>query len=378
MRILYLITKSNWGGAQRNVFDLATSMKEKGHEVVVALGGDGILRQKLEAAGIYTHSISTMERDISVNKDALSFKEMFTVIRHRKPDVLHLHSPKAAGLGALAGRILRVKKIIYTVHGWPFNENRPFFQKILIVLASWITALISHKVIVLSKKEYDQALHFPYLKNKLTLIPSGIKAPVFLSVDGAKQTMSKILNMPVAEFNKRTVIGTVAELHPNKGLSYFVEALSLVAKEYPSILGIIIGGGEEENKLREQIQEKCLENNLTLLGYLDQASEYLKAFSIFTLPSLKEGLPYVILEAGYASLPVISTTVGGIPEIIEDMKSGILVQPKNARELAHAFSFMIENPIERRRYGGALRETVFTQFSFEKMVENTETIYREN
>lgn len=375
MRILYLITKSNWGGAQRNVFDLATSMKEKGHEVVAALGGDGILRQKLEAAGIYTHSISAMGRDVSVNKDALSFKEILTVIRHRKPDVLHLHSPKAAGLGALAGRILRVKKIIYTVHGWPFNENRLFFQKILIVVISWMTSLLSHKIIVLSQREHDQALHFPYIKNKITLIQSGIKAPVFLSVDGARQSMSKILNIPLVDFNKKTVIGTIAELHPNKGISYLIDAFSIISKEHSNVLCLIIGGGQEEDKFRRQIKEKGLENNLILLGYLDQAAEYLKSFSVFVLPSLKEGLPYVILEAGYASLPVISTTVGGIPEIIEDMKSGILVQPKNSRELAHALSFMIENVTERRRYGAALRERVFNHFSFEKMIEKTENLY---
>lgn len=375
MKILYLITKSNWGGAQRNVFDLATTMKERDHEVVVALGGDGILRQKLEGVGVYTHSIGSMNRDVSVGKDTLSFKEILSVIRHRKPDILHLHSPKAAGLGALAGRLLRVKKIIYTVHGWPFNENRSIMQKISIVFFSWITIMLSHKVIVLSQREYDQALHFPYAKKRLVLIPLGIKPPVFLSVDGAKQTMSKMLGMPLADFNKRTIIGTIAELHPNKGLYYLIDAYSIVAKEYPNILGIIIGSGQDEQIIRAKITEKGLENNVRLIGYLDQAAEYLKTFSVFTLSSIKEGLPYVILEAGFASLPVVSTTVGGIPEVIEDMKSGILVQPKNSRELAHAFSFMIENPAERRKYGAALRERILREFSFEKMVEKMANLY---
>jgi glycosyltransferase involved in cell wall biosynthesis len=124
MKILYLITKSNWGGAQRHVFDLAVAMKDRGHDVAVALGGDGTLRTRLEAAGIYTHSIASLGRDISTGKDTGSLKEIMSVIHHRRPDILHVHSPKAAGLGAVAGRILGVKKIMYTVHGWAFNEDR--------------------------------------------------------------------------------------------------------------------------------------------------------------------------------------------------------------------------------------------------------------
>jgi glycosyltransferase involved in cell wall biosynthesis len=375
MKILYLITKSNWGGAQRNVFDLGKAMKENGHEVAVALGGEGVLRKRLEDAGIYTHPISSMGRDISVGEDAGSLKEIFSVIRHRKPDVLHLHSAKAAGLGALAGRLLGVKNIVYTVHGWAFNESRPFHQRITIIFFSWLTILLSHKVIVLSQYEYNQTLRFPYAKNKAVLIPLGIQAPTFVSVDGAKQAISKILGMSIIDFNKKTVIAVVAELHPNKGLTYLMEALSSVIPQYPNALCVIIGDGQERSDLTDQIKERNLGDHVRMIGYLENAAEYLKAFSVLVLPSIKEGLPYVLFEAGYASLPVLSTTVGGIPEIIEDMKSGILVQPKNSRELAHALSFMIEQPIERRKYGAALRERVLREFSFEKMVTETESAY---
>src|ERR1700744_5804763 len=102
MKILYVITKSNWGGAQKHVYDLATAMKAAGHEVKVALGGDGILKTRLEAACIFTYPIASIGRDISVGKDAGSLSEIFSIIRAQKPDVLHLHSPKAAGLGAFS------------------------------------------------------------------------------------------------------------------------------------------------------------------------------------------------------------------------------------------------------------------------------------
>ncbi len=375
MKILYLITKSNWGGAQRHVFDLAISMRDQGHDVAVALGGDGTLRTKLESAGIYTHSIASLGRDISTGKDAGSLKEIISIIKHRKPDILHMHSPKAAGLGSVAGRLLGVKSIIHTVHGWSFNEDRPLHQRALILFFSWLTMMFCHTTILLSKKEHSQALNFPWTKEKLLLIPLGIKPPIFISIDGAKQAIAKAIGMPPVDFNKKTVIGTIAELHPNKGLPYLIKAFSEVVQQYPQAILVIIGNGQELTSLHMLIKEMKLEQNVFLAGYMDQAAEYLKAFNIFALSSLKEGLPYAILEAGTASLPVVATTVGGIPEIIEDMKSGVLVQPKNIRELSHAISFMIEHPEERRKYGATLKEKVLRDFSIETMTSSVTKLY---
>ncbi|MDR3558495.1 MAG: glycosyltransferase [Candidatus Pacebacteria bacterium] len=215
MKILYAITKSNWGGAQRHVYDLAIAMKSAGNEVFAAVGGEGLLKEKLEKAGIYTYSIGALGRDMSVSKDAGSFKELYSVIKDKRPDILHLHSPKAAGLGALAGRLLGIKRIVYTVHGWTFNESRPFYQRATIALASWATMLMCHKVILISKREYSQTERFPFIKKKIVLVPLGIRPPVFMSRDGAKQLFAKRIGMEYGEFDKKTVVGTVAELHRN-------------------------------------------------------------------------------------------------------------------------------------------------------------------
>ena len=375
MKILYIITKSNWGGAGRHVFDLATAMKDKGHDVWVALGGNGLLKEKLGAAGIYTFSIAALGRDISIGKEAGSFKEIYSVMKSKKPDIIHLHSPKAAGLGSLAGRLLGVKQIIVTVHGWTFNESRPWYERLSITFFSWLTMLFSHTTVLISEHDLRQAAYFPFVKNKLKLIPLGIRPPTFLSVEGVKQVLAKHIGMDVAEFGKKTVIGVIAELHPNKGLGYMLEAMRTVAEQHPLSICIIVGVGELSASLHIKIQEYKLDQHVFLAGYLDNAAEYLKAFHVFVLPSIKEGLPYTILEAGSASLPVVATSVGGIPEIIDDMKSGILVQPKNSRELGHAISFMIEHPEERKKYGAALKEKVATKFSLDRMIWLVEGLY---
>lgn len=375
MKILYVITKSNWGGAQRHVYDLALGMRDRGYNVVVALGGDGILRKRLEDIGVKTYAIGQLGREIALGKDTGSFKEIFSIIKRERPDVLHLHSPKAAGLGALAGKLLRVKKIAYTVHGWAFNEDRPRHQKLWISMISWFTMLLTHTVILLSEYEMKQTQHFPFVKRKLILIPLGMKTPTFMSIEGAKQTIAKQIGLDLADFKKKIVIGTIAELHPNKGLKYFIDALERVCSENTTIISIIMGDGDLLSELHMQIKEKGLEGRVFLMGYVENASEYLKAYGLFVLPSVKEGLPYVLFEAGSASLPVVSTSVGGIPEIIEDMKSGVLVQPKNSKELSHAISYLIEHQLLAKQYGVALRENIIQKFGLEKMLGATEAVY---
>jgi len=376
MKILYVITKSNWGGAQRHVFDLSTAMKARGHDVWVALGGEGRLKSELEKAGVYTFSIAELGRDISASRDAGSFKEIYRVIKNKRPDIIHLHSPKAAGLGSLAGRLLRVPKIISTIHGWAFNEERPIHERLIIRFFSWLTMLFCHETIVLSDREFKQALLFPFIKDKVKLITLGIQPPTFISIDGARQTIAKAIGMDLGEFNKKTVIGTIAELHPNKDLPNLITAMSYVATQNPQTIAVIVGEGEDKAILEALIEQNKLQDRVFLAGFIPAASEYLKAFNVFVLSSRKEGLPYCLLEAGSASLPVVATTVGGIPEIVEDMKSGILIQPKNSRELAHALSFMIEHPEERKKYGAALKERIATKFSLDKMLWMVEGEYK--
>ncbi|MDP3962651.1 MAG: glycosyltransferase family 4 protein [bacterium] len=374
MKILYIITKSNWGGAQKHVFDLAVHSKKIGHEAVVALGGEGLLRDRLREAGVTTRPIGSLARDMNVLKDGASLADIIKVIRDVRPDILHLHSPKAAGLGSLAARILKVKKIIYTVHGWTFNEDRPWYQKTAIYFFSWLTMFFCTHVIVLSEKELDQARPFPYVSKKLHLIPLGISPTTFFGTSSARLFLQSVI---AESLEKRIVVGTIAELHPNKGLIYAISAIEKLVNYFPSIIFFIIGEGDQRKYLENLIKEKSLEKHIVLAGYVKDAAEYLKGFSIFILPSVKEGLPYCVIEAGYAGLPVIATTVGGIPEIIDDMKSGILIQPKKSEEIAHALEFLLNHKNVQKEYGSALRQKVTEKFSLETMLDSTMKIYSE-
>lgn len=339
-KILYVITKSNWGGAQKYVYDMATNMVN--FDVVVALGGDGELKEKLDKSGIKTIQISNLGRNINPFKDIFVFFKLLSIYRKEKPDILHLNSSKIGGIGSLAGRIAGVKNIIFTVHGWAFKEDKSFLSKTIRKFLSRLTVLFSHKIIVLSK--YERSIT-PGNKNKVNIIYNGIKDKELLSREVARERFKEVPS-------NTTWIGVVAELHKNKGLKYLAKALP---KNYSLVL---IGEGEEKIKGK----------NIYLMGNITEAYRYLKAFDVFVLPSIKEGLPYTILEAGLAELPVLSTTVGGIPEIITK-DSGILVQPKNSEELSKNI------PLLKKEHGVNLRNRILENFSFEEMIQKTKNLY---
>lgn len=383
-KILFCITKSNFGGAQRYVYDLAIAIPREKYEVAVVLGGNGKLKEKLETAGIRTISVSSLQRDVGVVKDISSFFELVKIFRKEKPDIIHLNSSKMGGMGGLAGRIVRVKKIIFTAHGWAHNEDRNFIQKVIISLMHFFTVLFSHSTIVVSEKLKTQLVGKKLVGKKITTIHNSIGQIEFMEKEKARQeivekflprsesVLSRIKENPVW-------IGTISELHKNKGLNYAIEAIKKhLETKRPSlqdVIFIIMGEGEERKKLEEIIKKNGLENSIFLVGNVENASSYLKALDIFTLTSVTEALPGALLEAGKAKVPIIASNVGGIPEIIDDMKSGILIQSKKPKEISDAIEYYLNHPDKREIFTSLLKKKIDEDFNLETMIAKTIEVY---
>ena len=302
VKICFVVTKGVWGGAQRYVYDLVTNLPKNQFEVVVACGAGETLPEKLKTAGIRVLGLPLLTRNIGFISEIKSSWNLLKIIRREKPDVLHLNSPKAAGFGAVAGRLCGVKKIIYTVHGFAFNEDRNVLSKAIIWFFSWITILLSRKTIVICEKEKWQATGMPFVKNKIVLIYNGITRMTLANGD-------KIRSMfPIGA----KITGTIGELTNNKNQISLIEE----AKQEPDMYVAIIGEGELRTMLESKIIEHNLEKRVKLFGFVP-AEEVLKGFDVFSLPSKKEGLPYVLLEAKQAGLPIIANRVGGVSDILD-------------------------------------------------------------
>ena len=362
-----------WGGAQRYVFDLATHLPKEQFAVAVACGGNGLLAQKLNEKGIRVIPIPHLERDLNIGKELFSLFSLLRIFIQERPDVVHLNSSKVGGLGAIAAFTYKFLTFnfqpitIFTAHGWVFNEDRPQWQKMLIIFLSWFGAFFQNKIICVSQYDYEVALQYHIAsKRKLTMIRNGIavEEQYLLSRNEAR----KKLNIPENIF----VVGSIAELTNNKGLVYLLEA---AAKTQEPILFYLIGEGEKYKQFEEYIKNYNLTHKVILAGFILDAIQYLKAFDIFVLPSLKEGLPYTLLEAASAGLPLISTRVGGIPEIIEDGKNGLLVSPKNPDALAEAIKRLVASPELRMHFAEINLQLVKNKFSLETMLQKTKSTY---
>ncbi len=377
-KILYCITKSNMGGAQKYVYDLAISLPKDTFDVSVLVGNDGTLVQKLQTANIRTIVLGNLNRNIKFWSDLKSFFKLIKIFRQERPDIIHLNSSKIGLLGALAGRLTNITKIIFTGHGWAFNEDRSPFQKKILYYLHKFTICLSHKTIAVSEQTKNQIIKSNCDNKKIIVIKNGLEQIDFFDKETARKFLAEKLPSNL-NLENRFWLGTISELHKNKGLKYLIEAIHLldIACEDQSSLPllIIIGGGERREKLQQRINRYNLNNVIFLLGRIEEANKYLKAFDIFTLTSITEALPYALLEAGQAGLPIIASGVGGIPEIIDDMQNGILVRPKEPTEIKQALDFILTKPDKIALFSTNIRNKILTEFSREKMIAETLPLY---
>jgi glycosyltransferase involved in cell wall biosynthesis len=377
-KVLFLITKSTLGGAQRYVQDLATELDNTAYDVAVAVGGDGPLIDILTASGIKVYPLKNLTRDIGLIREIRSFFELLLLVRKVKPDVLHINSSKAGGLGSVVGRLCRVRNIVFTAHGWAFNEDRPNWQKTLFKAFHFLTILFSHHTITVSNGTRAQ-MDWPFIQKKMTTVHLGREVSEMKSKEDARGT----LEMHVQNSNARLIdyhndfwLGTIAELHPIKRLDRAITSVSVLVKEFPALRFVIIHDGQLRTKLEAQVRDLGLENHVFFTGTIENAARLLPAFDAFVLPSKSEAFAYVLLEAGQAKLPVVATRVGGIPDIIEDGVNGLLVPQEDTPALTAALrSLIIDEPL-REKLATAHFEKSHT-FTLEKMAKETEEVYKQ-
>lgn len=335
-KLLFLVTQSTWGGgAQRYVYDLASRLSSDFTITVGAGEGDGSLLDKVSELGLSTHYFPYLKRAVHPYYDLVAlgqFKKFFT---HHSFDIVHLNSSKTGVLLSPVAAHAKIPKIIYTAHGFVFNEPLSPIKKALYRAAERRTSRYKDAIICVSDFDRTSAIQFCIAPHeKLITIHNGIDADA--TSFKTKQEAQSLLNIDPSWY----VFGTIANFYPTKGLRYFIEACALL-KPSPATHIVIIGDGEERPLLESLIIKYNLSHNVHLIGSRHAASTLMRAFDVFVMPSVKEGLPYAILEALAAHLPIIATRVGGIPEIIYNDDSHILVPPADPLALSRALAHML-------------------------------------
>jgi len=393
-RVLFIITQAEMGGAQRFLYELTIHLDKEKYEILVASGAgqnnSWELLNSLVEKNIKTYHLKYMRREISFINDFLEIFEIAKLINKFKPDILYLNSSKAGVIGSIAAQIIKILKpfrklgVIYRIGGWSFNDPWPSWKRKLWIFAEKITARFKDIIIVNNKNDFIKAEELKIKpKKEIKIIYNGID-PLkieFLNKEEAKIKLFKEISKNYGRvFQSKYLIGTVANFYPTKGLEYLIEAVKIfkmmnLSPEIKNSKFIIIGDGPERNKIETEIKNFKLHNDVILTGQIKEAHRFLKAFDVFVLPSVKEGFPWALLEAMSAKIPVIATAVGVIPEIIENGKNGILVEPKNSQQIAKAIKEILENDYLRQEMGIQAHQTVLFKFSMEKMIKENENLF---
>ncbi|MBL8030569.1 MAG: glycosyltransferase family 4 protein [Candidatus Doudnabacteria bacterium] len=360
MNILYIITQADGGGAQKYVLTLARHFKgtiAAGNEATQLFTDAANLRLK-------TYNLQHLKRNISPANDLLAIFEIRSLIKKINPDIVHLNSSKAGFLGSLACIGLKTK-VVFTAHGFIFNEPMPGWKKTFYISLEKLASAFRDFTITVSNADKKSALDNNLTQeNKVQTIHNGIPKLTFLESLQARSH----LNLPEEYF----IFGTIANFYTTKGIDVLIEAISLLnTNTLTKCKFVIIGNGPELKNLELGIKNLELEKAVIFIQK-NQAWQYLQAFNAFVLPSRKEGFPYTLLEAMQAGLPIAATRVGGIPEALGD--AGILVEPGNAKALAKAID-SLSNKQKQEELSKKARERSF-KFSEERMLKETEEIYK--
>ncbi len=383
IKILYIITKSDIGGAQKYVSDLADNLDKDRFDAKILYGGKDLRRlsNKVRPWMLFLN-------------DWTAILELIRLFQKEQPDIIHLNSSKAGILGSIAARLYNLTaksyklkaKVMFTAHGWVFNPTNALPAPIrwFYILLHKFAAVFQDKIICVSEYDYNLALSNGIApKEKLITIHNGIDPDIkFLDRKTAKSKIIEKLTIDHIQLTSdRPWVGSVGRLVKEKNYETLIAAAAEITKEQKNKSTekqpyfFIIGEGYELKNLQLKTYNLKLQKRIFFVEPSGDDAKYLKAFDIFTMSSIKEGLPYILLEAMAAGLPIVVTETGGIPEIIKNHNNGLMVAQKNPKQLAQAISGLLANPSIAEELGKSAKTAAREHFNIKKMVEKTENAY---
>ncbi|MDD4909777.1 MAG: glycosyltransferase family 4 protein [Candidatus Omnitrophica bacterium] len=361
MKILILTNHFNCGGITSYILNLSRGLAGRGNNIYVASsGGDSAGRLEDLRIPHFTIPIRT-KCEVSPRVLAAALK-LAGYARDNGIDIIHSHTRVTQVLGCLLSRLSGLPHLS-TCHG--------FFRRRLsrMVFPCW-----GMRVIAISEAVKE------HLTGDLGVTPQKVRV-VYNGVD--VKAFSDVNNTQTAGIKGRfglkdgPVIGIIARLSDVKGHMYLIEAMPQVLSELPEAQLFIVGEGRERGRLDKIISKLGLKEKTVIMPSVANTSEVLAAMDVFVMPSLQEGLGLALMEAMAAGLPIAASNIGGIPALIKNAETGLLVEPKDTAGLARAITFLLKNRDEAYLMAHKARDFVRENFSLEKMARETENVYKE-
>ena len=366
------------GGAPQNALAIAEGLRRDRYEVSIACGrgepSEEGIADRAEAVGIPVHIIPGLQRGIDPRKDLATFWRLFLVIRKGGYQLVHTHLSKAGVLGRLAARAAGVPVIFHTYHGDVFESYFSPLKSRIFLTFERAAAAVSDRFIEVSRATLRR--HVAYgisRRDRFRVISNGIDLSRFERPTGDIRTIRGHLDLPPST----PIIATVTRLVPVKRIDVLLKAAEIVVRRCPKVLFVIVGQGESEGFLRKRASVPSLSGKVRFFGHRSDIADLLHVFDVIAISSDDEGHPTSLIEAMAAARPVAATAVGGIPEVVEDGGSGLLVPRRNPDRLAEALLSLLEAPEKAKAMGIRGQNIARERYDVRRMVESVEILYRE-
>jgi glycosyltransferase involved in cell wall biosynthesis len=367
------------GGIEKVSYEQSRRLTQIGYEIDVLTSKNREQNeQPVKGITVFPYSALNLAERIGVPYPILSFeayRKFAQVIKNC--DLVHAHGHVYMS-SYLAGKVAKKykKPFIVTQHN-TFIDYRSFLNLLehlndCIIGKSVLKG--ANKIITVSKETKKYVLKLGADKSKATVIYNGVDTDIFHPMN--KGESREKLGLP----QKRKIIFSVRRLVYKNGLDTLIESIPLLTKENPDLLFIVAGKGPSRKLIEDRVKELGIDTNIKLAGFVPDRHlpVYYNAADCFILPSASgEGFPLVLLEAMACGLPVISTAVGGTPEIIQHMKNGVLVPPRNPETMAEALSKILSQEGLRIQMGKEARRIVEDKFTWKENIRQLQKIYDE-
>ncbi len=377
IRVVRFVARLNVGGPAIHTILLTKFLSTSRFDSTLITGQisptEGDMSYFAEEHGVVPQIIPELGREIQWRRDLIALWKMFRLLRKLRPTIVHTHTAKAGMLGRLAAKLAGVPCIVHTFHGHVFHSyfsprKTRIFLEIERVLAHWTDAIIT-----LSPAQRAEILSYRIgTPDKVQAIGLGLELQKFVACKKLRGKIRRELDIA----DETPLVGLIARLVPIKGLHYFLEAAASVLKHIPHAQFVIAGDGELREELEQLTRHLNILNNVHFLGFRRDLPEIYADLDLTVLSSLNEGLPVALIEAMASGTPVVSTDVGGVGDLIQPERSGILVPAKNSEALAAGIGNALAlSPKKRREMGLSAQRSVYPKYHIDTLIHNIATLY---
>jgi glycosyltransferase involved in cell wall biosynthesis len=370
VRVAHVITRMIVGGAQETVL-LAAALARQVDPVVICgpqTGPEGSLLDQCRERGVEVVVVPELVREVNPRRDASAVPALVRTLGDVGADLVHTHSSKAGVIGRIAAR-RGALPAVHTVHGWPFHDQQRAPVRLLWQGIERACAPLARRLVVVAESDRAAGLAARIGRpDQYVLVRSGLELARYGPDPVARVDVRQELNLPL----DAVVIGAVNRLSPQKDPLTLLTAMLPLLRERPDLRLLVVGDGPLRPEVKRLAAE--LPAAVCLTGLRTDVPRLLAAMDVFVSASLWEGLPRTVLQATAAGLPVVATAAGGVPDVVRDGETGVLVTPRDALALQRGVRSLVEDP-QRARSLAAAAAAALPEFDAGRMVTQLEDVY---